>query len=543
MCERIKNIYPLVNDTAVCQFFRIQKSERSSTYAEASGLTLGQMFVYYKEELFLYGGKCTYLDLNYMVFVPIALGLIYSMIKDTKRLISASKYTDAAHQKTCASYILPLGMDIINLLLILLVLVGSDAVLPGAIGIITLGLTVKELTQLSVSPLNYFKTLSNWFDIILIALITIVVYLPNELIRDPLYFSMSSAIDPLCTEDKMSANVSTGCTQCCQEQKEVPKWIDPSDFSVKRGLSAFLIVLSTARVIFIAAKHPGRRTERFNKYVRMYRKVASSFLKILSIYSLFIVAFAMGFYILFHNDLGDAKLNVQSLTPYVFFDTPLESVVKTIAMFIGELDFNNIPIGINYGRRDGNVSVALGYLFYLIFMFSVTIVLMNLLNGLAVTDITAIVRESEVSHQASIIEMLESFEKYGLKIRKMVHRLSRVCPCLKPLLLKLFDRSDKFRMYTSEKSSWIQKRKNKKVRSSEDDALNSKGCIKRFNIKYLGAPSEGCCERIISEAREKLLALNRSQISERSLGKKQSQKNKGEIEMGQEKKNIDFVKD
>jgi hypothetical protein len=362
------------------------------------------------------------------------------------------------------------------------------------------------------------------------------VYLPNDFINDPIYFSLSSAIDPLCPEDKMSGNVSTGCPQCCEKQKEVPKWIDPSDVSVKRGLSAFLIVLSTSRVLVKVAKHPGSMTEKFNKYVRMYRKVASSFLKILSIYSLFIVAFAMGFYILFHNDLGDSKLNVQSISPYVFFETPHEAVVKTMAMFIGEIDFNNIPIGINYGRRDGNVSVALGYLFYLIFMFSVTIVLMNLLNGLAVTDITAIVRESDVLHQVSMIEMLEDFEKCGLKIRKIVDRLSRLCPCLKTLLLKLFDLSQEFQIFKPEKTSWIRNKMNKKVRISEDDAMNSKGCIKRLIVKYLGAPNEDGCDRIILQAREKLLALNKSKIGERLLRNKQSLQNKGAIEIGQEKK-------
>ena len=530
MCERMKNVTSLVNQTDICRFFSTKLDE---TYANTSRMTPLEAISYHMDELRSHSGYCTYLDMNWLIFVPMSFGLMYFMLKDTKHLFfSKNNFANAVYKKTCTTVILPLGMDIINLSLILLVLVLSDSMLHVAITIIALFLLCKEFSQFIVRPLKYLKMVSNWNVILLIALITVVVYVPNQLLKDPIYFSLSAAVSKICPEDKVSINVSTGCTHCCKEEKATPKWQDTSDVSIKRGMSAFIIVLSTTRVLFKIAKYPGRMTERFNKYARMYRKVASSFLKILTVYSIFILSFAMGFYILFHNDIGEAKLQVDSIAPYVFFETPYEAVIKTMAMFIGEVDFNNIPIGIHYGRRDGNISGAIGYLFYLVFMFSVAIVLMNLLNGLAVTDITAIVKESEVLHQISIIEILEEFEEYALGVTKLVERTSKVCPCLKPLLLKFFDLSQEFQIFKPEKSSHAGKNTQKKVKYpsfDKDESLKPKGYMNRLIVKYFGAPKKDGWEHILSQARGKLLVLKKSQMQERSLRKKPSTQNKRRI--------------
>ena len=76
--------------------------------------------------------------------------------------------------------------------------------------------------------------------------------------------------------------------------------------------------------------------------------------------------------------------------PYGFFDTPWLSLVKTSTMFVGEIEFSDIPI------EGGNVSVTFGYLFLLTFVFLIVMVLMNVLNGLAVSDIAEIVSASEI---------------------------------------------------------------------------------------------------------------------------------------------------
>ena len=62
------------------------------------------------------------------------------------------------------------------------------------------------------------------------------------------------------------------------------------------------------------------------------------------------------------------------------------SVLKSMAMFVGELEFSDIPIDL-----DSHLA-PLSYVFFLSFVFLIVIVLMNLLNGLAVSD-TGLIRE------------------------------------------------------------------------------------------------------------------------------------------------------
>ena len=46
-------------------------------------------------------------------------------------------------------------------------------------------------------------------------------------------------------------------------------------------------------------------------------------------------------------------------------------MVKTFTMFVGELEFGDLPI-----------ETSAGYLFFLAFIFLIVVVMMNLLNGL-----------------------------------------------------------------------------------------------------------------------------------------------------------------
>ena len=83
----------------------------------------------------------------------------------------------------------------------------------------------------------------------------------------------------------------------------------------------------------------------------------------------------MSFYILLHED----KENVDN--EYPFFDKVGLVLIKTFAMFVGELEFSDIPFNSPFS-----------YIFFLLFIFLIVVVLMNLLNGLAVSD-TGLIRE------------------------------------------------------------------------------------------------------------------------------------------------------
>ena len=64
-----------------------------------------------------------------------------------------------------------------------------------------------------------------------------------------------------------------------------------------------------------------------------------------------------------------------------FFNSPFLTFVKSLTMFVGELEFSDIPID-----RSSNL-MPLSYLYFLSFVLLIVVVLMNLLNGLAVSDI------------------------------------------------------------------------------------------------------------------------------------------------------------
>ena len=66
-------------------------------------------------------------------------------------------------------------------------------------------------------------------------------------------------------------------------------------------------------------------------------------------------------------------------------------------MFMGEMDYNDLEFG-----------HWLGYVIFVLFAFLLIIVLMNILNGLAVSDIHKIQEEVDTYYHISIVETLAS---------------------------------------------------------------------------------------------------------------------------------------
>ena len=75
---------------------------------------------------------------------------------------------------------------------------------------------------------------------------------------------------------------------------------------------------------------------------------------------------------------------------YVYFDGPWTSLVKTITMFIGELEFSDLPID-----PDSALSFP-AFTFLVLFVFLLVVILMNLLNGLAVSDTGKIMEKAAI---------------------------------------------------------------------------------------------------------------------------------------------------
>ena len=113
-------------------------------------------------------------------------------------------------------------------------------------------------------------------------------------------------------------------------------------------------------------------------------------------------------YNLYQDDTGPLSANTTDITAgaseaeeeglQTFFNNPFLTFVKTSTMFVGELEFSDIPINL-----DSNL-MPLSYLYFLSFVILIVVVLMNLLNGLAVSDIRMIQERAETVAYLSIVD-------------------------------------------------------------------------------------------------------------------------------------------
>ena len=162
-------------------------------------------------------------------------------------------------------------------------------------------------------------------------------------------------------------------------------------FQTGRHIAAVLIVGSWLMFLIYFGLHPSLNTKVF-----MFYSVATSFCKFLLWYVFVIIAFALSFYIMFHTDYEGAESNED----YPFFDDIGSCMTKSLAMFVGELEFSDIPFTNN----------PISTIMFIAFIFFIVVVLMNLLNGLAVSDITIIRDEAEVLSLKSQVDLISYWE-------------------------------------------------------------------------------------------------------------------------------------
>ena len=233
-----------------------------------------------------------------------------------------------------------------------LIVVGPKALWIALI-ILTVLLAIREFLQVTVSLKRYIFGPENWLEVSMIVLITGILSIGDE-----------------------------------GDMK-----------SLKRHMAAIALVLSWAELITLVGKHP--KLTRYNVYVTMFYKVMGTFFFFLCWYMFFIIAFGLGFYIMLHKDMPGDEIGEED---YIFFNKPWLALVKTSTMFVGELEFSDIPIDL-----ESRFS-PLSFIFFLSFVFLIVVVLMNLLNGLAVSDTGAIQEKAEIYGYISQVETISYTE-------------------------------------------------------------------------------------------------------------------------------------
>ncbi|XP_065203471.1 transient receptor potential cation channel protein painless-like [Planococcus citri] len=171
--------------------------------------------------------------------------------------------------------------------------------------------------------------------------------------------------------------------------------------------AAIVNLLSGIQLVFLLGKHP-----RFAIYVEVFKIVTLNFVKIFALFSILVASFARSFYLLFRNeskeytsskngtDVDPSNRTIQ--TSINSWSGLKVSLIKSIIMMTGEFEASSLPLGEN-----SDYSVLC---FFCLFIFFVTMVLYNLLNGLAVNDTQAIIKDSETIAVMSRVEKIWQFE-------------------------------------------------------------------------------------------------------------------------------------
>lgn len=177
----------------------------------------------------------------------------------------------------------------------------------------------------------------------------------------------------------------------------------------QKQVCAVVILLSAFELIMLIGQIPALTTN-----IVMLRTVSWNFFKCLSWYAILIVAFSYSFFMLFNYDTTDLSKDDKNETVNVneddddeekeenAFVDPGVSLFKTIVMLTGEFDASSI----NFSN-----SPYMSRIIFIIFVFTIAIVLINLLNGLAVSDIQLIKSDAELYGLVARAERVNYMDK------------------------------------------------------------------------------------------------------------------------------------
>ncbi|XP_071746598.1 transient receptor potential cation channel subfamily A member 1 homolog [Lepeophtheirus salmonis] len=157
-----------------------------------------------------------------------------------------------------------------------------------------------------------------------------------------------------------------------------------------RSICVAALLLTWAEMVLLFGRHPKAST-----FVTMFKRISQNFILFLTWSISFIIAFALAFYIMLKR-----PATKEGEQPNPYFTTVERSLLKTITMSLtGEIEFESIEFDLPFGR-----------IVFLLYVFFIMLVLVNLLNGLAVSDISSIQKEAEIVNHVSRIELISYFE-------------------------------------------------------------------------------------------------------------------------------------
>ncbi|XP_069688348.1 transient receptor potential cation channel protein painless-like isoform X2 [Periplaneta americana] len=165
--------------------------------------------------------------------------------------------------------------------------------------------------------------------------------------------------------------------------------------------------------------------------VEMLKTVSATFIAFMAWYSFMIIAFAIVFFTIFYSpSAGDDNADQFPDLASAFF--------KTIIMMAGEFGTDSL-------KFDSAANIA-SHLVFVFFVVLIALVMLNLLNGLAVSDTQVITNEAHILSQISRIRSTFYIEKIALIDPESYNYVSKRLLCCFPFvnLRKLYNRISLF---------------------------------------------------------------------------------------------------
>ncbi|KAG8222678.1 hypothetical protein J437_LFUL015875 [Ladona fulva] len=228
------------------------------------------------------------------------------------------------------------------------------------------GLALRELFQFIMSPLLYIKSLENILEIAVIVLSVTMLF-------------------------------------------------SSLDHEIKQHLAAVIILFVWIELVLLIGRHP-----KLSTYITMFTAVSWNFLKFLLWYALFIIAFALSFFILFRQGKKSEKgvPDQPEEEEENLFANAGGAMLKTAVMLTGEFDFSDLPL---------ETFKLTSHLVFLLFLFLIAVVLLNLLNGLAVSDTQEVKDKAELVGYKSRVLLVSHVE--SMLLGKKLQFLNKIMTC------------------------------------------------------------------------------------------------------------------